>query len=81
MQRVYGLEGFRGGVFTHAKVFLRGNDLQQRENGGDRFTMVARCHYGPFLQNSRLLCLGEGKYITFRALYTLVLLLLGKGVK
>ena len=22
--------------------------MQQRESIGDRFTMVARCHYGPF---------------------------------
>ena len=63
------------------RYFLRGNDLQQRENSGDRFTMVARCHYGPSLQNSRLLCLGEGIYITFGVLYTLVLLILGQGVK
>ena len=58
------------------RCFLRGNDLQQRENSGNRFTKVARCHYGPFLRTAWLLCLGEGIYITFRALYTLVLFII-----
>ena len=57
-----GLGGFREGFIPMQRYFLRGDDLPQGENGGDRFTMVARGHYGPSLQISRLLCLGEGIY-------------------
>ena len=76
-----GQRGFREGFYRCRGVFEGKNDLQQRGKGWSRFTKVARCHYCPFLRTARLLCLGEGIYITFRVLYTLVLVLLGIGVK
>ena len=67
------------GVFTHAEVFLRGNDLQQRENGGDRFTMVARCHYGPFFAEFSAIMPRGGKYNILGFIHLSVITIRARG--
>ena len=74
-----GLGAFREGFIPMQRYFLRGDDLPQRENGGDRFTMVARGHYGPSLQISRLLCLGEGIYNIQGFIHLSVITIRGRG--